>query len=143
EDLLRAKAKDFRGTISRLLRCRSSPIVFGLERNQSEQLFAPAETAFDELGFAMDEREKIPDQQIAGSTDRSQRRAWPARAKRRSTTGFSRRILRHDAGDELSLHRKVQTHEVTPPVKKKLKVLVLFDGVRPTPIDADLTEELK
>ena len=28
-------------------------------------------------------------------------------------------------------------------MKKKLKVLVLFDGVRPTPIDADLTEELK
>jgi D-alanine-D-alanine ligase len=28
-------------------------------------------------------------------------------------------------------------------VKKKLKVLVLFDGERPTPIDADLTEELK
>jgi len=28
-------------------------------------------------------------------------------------------------------------------VKKKLKVLVLFDGVQPTPIDADLTEEMK
>jgi len=28
-------------------------------------------------------------------------------------------------------------------VKKKLKVLVLFDGVRPTPIDADLSEEMK
>ena len=28
-------------------------------------------------------------------------------------------------------------------MKKKLKVLVLFDGVRPTPIDADLSEELK
>ncbi|HEX4639708.1 MAG TPA: ATP-grasp domain-containing protein [Chthoniobacterales bacterium] len=28
-------------------------------------------------------------------------------------------------------------------MKKRLKVLVLFDGVRPTPIDADLTEELK
>jgi len=28
-------------------------------------------------------------------------------------------------------------------VKKKLKVLVLFDGVQPTPIDADLSEEMK
>src|SRR5437016_13219615 len=28
-------------------------------------------------------------------------------------------------------------------MKKKLKVLVLFDGVRPTPIDADLSEEMK
>src|SRR5438128_620753 len=28
-------------------------------------------------------------------------------------------------------------------MKKNLKVLVLFDGVRPTPIDADLSEELK
>ena len=28
-------------------------------------------------------------------------------------------------------------------MKKKLKVLVLFDGVQPTPIDADLSEEMK
>src|SRR5207244_8283371 len=28
-------------------------------------------------------------------------------------------------------------------MKKKLKVLVLFDGVRPTAIDADLSEEMK
>jgi len=28
-------------------------------------------------------------------------------------------------------------------VKKKLKVLVLFDGVQPTPIDADLSKEMK
>jgi D-alanine-D-alanine ligase len=28
-------------------------------------------------------------------------------------------------------------------VKKKLKVLVLFDGAQPTPIDADLSEEMK
>ena len=28
-------------------------------------------------------------------------------------------------------------------MKKKLKVLVIFDGVQPTPIDADLTEEMK
>jgi D-alanine-D-alanine ligase len=28
-------------------------------------------------------------------------------------------------------------------VKKKLRVLVLFDGVQPTPIDADLSEEMK
>jgi len=28
-------------------------------------------------------------------------------------------------------------------LKKKLKVLVLFDGVQPTPIDADLSEEMK
>src|SRR6202045_4829389 len=28
-------------------------------------------------------------------------------------------------------------------MKKNLKVLVLFDGVQPTPIDADLTEEMK
>ena len=28
-------------------------------------------------------------------------------------------------------------------MKKKLKVLVLFDGVRPTKIDEDLSEELK
>jgi D-alanine-D-alanine ligase len=28
-------------------------------------------------------------------------------------------------------------------VKKKFKVLVLFDGVQPTPIDADLSEEMK
>jgi len=28
-------------------------------------------------------------------------------------------------------------------VKKRLKVLVLFDGVQPTPIDADLSEEMK
>jgi D-alanine-D-alanine ligase len=28
-------------------------------------------------------------------------------------------------------------------VRKKLKILVLFDGVQPTPIDADLSEEMK
>ena len=28
-------------------------------------------------------------------------------------------------------------------MKKKLKVLVLFDGVQPTPIDADLSKEMK
>ena len=28
-------------------------------------------------------------------------------------------------------------------MKKKLKVLVLFDGGQPTPIDADLSEEMK
>src|SRR5207253_10404231 len=83
-----------------------------------------------------------PDEQTTHPIDRPQRRAWPAGAKRRSAAGFSRRLLQHDAGDELSFHRQVQANQVTS-VKKRLKVLVLFDGVRPTKIDEDLSKEMK
>ena len=50
--------------------------------------------------------------------------------------------LHHHAGDELSLHRQVQAHEVTA-VRKKLKVLALFDAIAPTTLDQDLSAELK
>ncbi len=62
-------------------------------------------------------------------------------AERRPAAGFSRHRLHHHAGDELSFHRQIQTHQVT--VKKKLKVLALFDAIGPTTIDQDLSAELK
>src|SRR5205823_8907222 len=105
-------------------------------------LSAPTSPAIDELGSPIYEREKIPGEQAAYPIDRSQRRARAPRAERRSAAGFSRRLLHHDTGDELSFHRQVQAHQITN-VKKKLKVLVLFDGVRPTKIDEDLSEEMK
>src|SRR5437879_13256427 len=71
EDLLRAKTKTLRGNVSRLLRCRSSAIVFGASRNQSEQLSPATTAAVDELGGAIYEREKIPGEQAARAPDRS------------------------------------------------------------------------
>src|SRR5437868_2034277 len=50
--------------------------------------------------------------------------------------------LRDHAGDELSVHRKVQTHQVKP-ARKKIKVLTLFDAMGPPPPDLDLGAELK
>src|SRR5205823_3625438 len=44
------------------------------------------------------------------------------------------------SGDELSFHRQIQAHQN---VKKKLKVLALFDAIRPTTIDQDLSKEMK
>src|SRR6202162_648710 len=142
EDLLRAETETLRRTVSRLLRCRSSTVVFGANRDQSEQL-SPAEAAtIDELGCAIYEREKVPSEQTARPLDRSERRARLAGAERRSAAGFSRGFLPDNPGDELFVHRQIQTHQIAS-VKKKLKVLVLFDGVQPTPIDADLSEEMK
>ena len=59
-------------------------------------------------------------------------------AQRRSAAGFSRYRFHYHAGDELSFHRQIQAHQIS--VKKKLKVLVLFDGTSPTTIDQDLSE---
>src|SRR5687767_15760755 len=50
--------------------------------------------------------------------------------------------LRHDARHELSFHRQVQTHQIKP-VRKKLKVLTLFDAMGPPPADHDLSAELQ
>src|SRR5207253_8739307 len=130
-----------RRNVSRLLRCRSSAIVFSADWDQSEQLSAPTPAAIDELGDPVDKREKIPGEQTAQPIDRSQRRAWVAGAERRSAAGFSRRLLHHDAGNELSFHRQVQAHQITI-VKKRLRVLVLFDGVRQTKIDVDFIYEM-
>ena len=63
------------------------------------------------------------------------------RVERRSAAGFSRHLFHHDAGDELSVHRQIQAHQID--VKKKLKVLALFDAIRPTTIDQDLSKEMK
>src|SRR6266404_4735876 len=113
EDLLRAETKTLRRTVSRVLRCRSSAVVFGAGRDQGEQLPAPASPAIDELGRAIYKREKVSGEQTACSLDRPERRAWIARAERRSAAGFSGGVLPHDAGDELSVHRQIQTDEVT------------------------------
>ena len=58
-----------------------------------------------------------------------------------SETKFIRGCLHHHVGDEPSVHWQIQTHEVT--VKKKLKILALFDAIAPTTIDQDLTKEVK
>src|SRR4051794_7481585 len=50
--------------------------------------------------------------------------------------------LRHHAGHELPVHRKIQTHNVTR-VRKKLKVLALFDWTEPTTLDQDLSARLQ
>src|SRR5207237_7560476 len=117
-------------------------IIFRAGRDQGEQLSPPTAATIDELGRAIYERKKIPGEQTVNQTNRSQRRTRTARGERRSTAGFSRRLLHHDAGDELSFHRQIQAHQITS-VKKRLKVLVLFDGVRPTKIDEDLSKEMK
>src|SRR5206468_4597971 len=54
--------------------------------------------------------------------------------------GLSRFRFHYYPGDELSFHRQIQAHQN---VKKKLKVLALFDAIRPTTIDQDLTKEMK
>src|SRR5687767_4096723 len=51
-------------------------------------------------------------------------------------------LLRHHPGHELPFHRQIQTHQIKP-VRKKLKVLALFDAMGPPPADGDLTAELK
>src|SRR5205823_11787373 len=73
QDLLRAETETLRRNVSRLLRCRSSAVVFGRERDQSEQLSAPTPPAIDELGGAIYEREKIPGEQTPHSIDRPER----------------------------------------------------------------------
>ena len=78
---------------------------------------------------------------LAHAFDRSLRPARSLRLERRSAAGFSRHRFHHHAGDELSLHRQIQAHEID--VKKKLKVLALFDAIRPTTIDQDLSAEMK
>src|SRR5205807_9453836 len=90
----------------------SSAIVFGADRDQSEQLSSPTAAADHELGRAIYEREKIPGEQTARPVDRSERRARVAGTERRSAAGFSGRLLHHDAGDELSFHRQVQAHQI-------------------------------
>src|SRR5687767_14525057 len=51
-------------------------------------------------------------------------------------------LLRHHPGHELPFHRQIQTHQIKP-VRKKLKVLALFDAMGPPPADGDLSAELK
>src|SRR5260370_6410471 len=92
QDLLRAETETLRRNVSRLLRCRSSAVVFSADRDQSEQLSAPTPAAIDELGDPVDKRKKIPGEQTAHPIDRSQRSAWPAGAERRSPPRFSGRL---------------------------------------------------
>ena len=72
---------------------------------------APA--AADELRLPVDEREKISREQTPHAAHRPLRSARAPRAERRSAAGFSRLVFHHDAGDELSLHRQIQAHEIT------------------------------
>src|SRR5437870_10613111 len=61
--------------------------------------------------------------------------------RRRATEPADFRVRGH-AGHELSLHRKIQTHHVIR-VRKKLKVLALFDWTEPTTLDHDLSARLQ
>src|SRR5207245_4985208 len=108
QDLLRAETEALRRNVSRLLRCRSSAVVFSADRDQSEQLSAPTPAAIDELGDPVDKREKIPGEQTARPFDRSERRARVAGAERRPSAGLSRRLFHHNAGEALSFHRQAQ-----------------------------------
>ena len=49
---------------------------------------------------------------LARAADRPLRPARSLRAERRSAAGFSRHLFHHDAGDELSLHRQIQAHQI-------------------------------
>ena len=81
--------------------------------DQGELVSATAEAAADELGLPVDERKKISGQQISRTVDRPLRPAWVACAERRSAAEFSRHRLHHHAGDELSVHRQIQAHQIT------------------------------
>src|SRR6185503_2629875 len=74
--------------------------------------------------------------------DRTLRPARPLFGRRRPATKSPSRFVHHHLGDELPFYRQVQANEVIR-IRKKPKVLALFDAIAPTTIDQDLSAELK
>src|SRR5688572_12726288 len=104
-------------------------------------MVASTPALLDGFGLRMDQRKEISRQQAAGAPHRALRSARTLRQTRRSTGKSAGFLVYHDAGHELPVHRQIQAHQVT--VKRKLKVLALFDAMSPTTLDQDLQTYLK
>ncbi len=81
--------------------------------NYREQISAFAAPQTNEFRLPVDQREKISCEQTTHALDRPLRPTRSPRVERRSAAGFSGYFFHHHAGDELSLHRQIQTHQIT------------------------------